>query len=199
MKPLLTFLIILSSLSVFSQVTDLVLQHKIDSIEKFELIYLNKETIKVTRTTSASGSTPGNSPTSKSINFDFHVGADSPFKSIETAQAKNLEKIIMKDPEAYAEFKNAMVHLKKHRTNEIFKFVSYAGIVVCIFPFAGSMSELGENGVTGKTAASGAGILISFIGTIVFEKAANKHMDGWANSIVKSVQIYNENLIKNIK
>ena len=183
----------------FSQESDKALQNKIDSVKKYHIIYSLRQDVTSTEITKSTSSTPGYSSTSRGISFDFHIGVDGPLQSISTAKAKNLEKIIKNDPEAYAEFKNALVHIRKKRINNLFEYISYVGLIGSFFPLTYSLVTYQDNGITGLTIGSGVGLVVSLAGTVIFNKATDKQMDKWAESIEKSIQIYNKNLLAKIK
>ena len=79
---------------------------------------------------------------------------------------------------------------------EIFGYFVAAGSAVALFVGADNYDT---EGITGLAIAGGAGVLIGFVDILGFHKLTDKEMDEFTSSIVKSINIYNNNQIKNIK
>jgi hypothetical protein len=194
MKNIFALLLLLSIKSFSQDVKDLNL--KIDSVKYFHLIYTTI-TENYTSTKFANSGLSGG--TARGIFIDFRVGIDGPIKNI-GRRGKSLEKVIRNDPEAYKEFNMAYkVHLRKKRIYnalELFGYFVAASSAVALFVGADNYET---EGITGIAIAGGAGVLIGFVDILGFHKLTDKEMDEFTASIVKSINIYNKNQLKNIK
>lgn len=195
MKNIFTFLILCTTLNFFSQ-DKKGLDARTDSIKKYHIIYT---TLTESYTSSNFGSSGLSGGTARGIFIDFRVGLEGPMKNI-GRRGKSLEKIIKNDIEAYKEFNTAYkIHLRKKRLFNILEYLGYViatGSAVALFIGADNYET---NGVTGLAIAGGAGVLIGFVDILGFHKLTDNEMDEFTASIVKSINIYNSNQLKNIK
>lgn len=130
----------------------------------------------------------------RGIFFDFRMGIDGPIKNI-GRRGKNLEKILKDDPAAMAEFRTAYkVHRRRKRLCDFLEYFGYAvagGSAVALF--AGLDKDAGS--ASPGVALGAAGIVAGITEIIVFHKRSEKHTEAFVNSIAKSIQIYNTNLL----
>jgi hypothetical protein len=196
MKPILFFFLLIS-LKSFSQSVSY--EQKLDSLKKYHLINTySQETISTTNYYTSSGSRIG-SATARGIFIDFRVGIDGPIKNI-GHKGKSLLNIIKNDPEALAELNKAYkVHLRKKRVCNVLEVVGYVVIAGGAAALFLGLDNYGDEGVTPAAVIGGVGVIGGLTEIIVFHKLTDKHMDAFSESIQRSIQIYNNNLIAKIK
>lgn len=170
-----------------------------DSVIKNDLIYfMSNDIYSTTEWKTYAGESKG-SATSRSLILRFRIGKEGDIMNI-GRKGKYLKQYLIKDPEAYAEFRRAYkVHLRKKRICNTLEYFSYAATTAgAIFLFIG-LDNYEDDGITAPLVAGGAGVVAGFTGIYVFKSLTDKHMDAFAASLNKSVKIYNDNLLKKCK
>lgn len=190
MKNIITIVFSLFFLFSFSQ-NDL----KLDSTLRSRLIYATST--EVFSSTSFRNSSTGAS--ARGLAVDFRVGPDGYYQTA-GRRGKSLKAIFKDDPEALTELRRAYkVHLRKKRICNTLEYISYGVIVGSVIPFFIGLDDYETEGVTGLVVGGGIGVVAGFAGVLIFKKRTDKHMDDWRESVLRSISIYNNNLIKNYK
>jgi|GEM_PF-5745183 len=165
-----------------------------DSVTKNELIYFYSATVNSSTNWSTYSGQSAGSATSRSLILRYKVGIDGDVMSI-GRRGKNLKKIIRKDSLARNEFNRAYkVHLRKKRicnTIEVFSYLVTLGSAVTLFFGLDEDPQL-----NGLSVAGGLGTTAGFASILIFKNRTDRHMDDFAASLAKSVEIYNTNLLK---
>lgn len=132
---------------------------------------------------------------SRSITFYFKVGDEGAVTRLRK-NGKNLKAAIASDPEALKEFNNGYnKHLRKKRIANVLEFVSYAVAFTSVVPLLIGI----DDEQPAKTVAGGVGVVAGITGIYVFKQMTDRQMDKFRDSIVKSVEVYNANLKKQIQ
>ncbi len=191
---MLKYCFLLFTLSTFSQ-TDSLLLAKKDSIYKSKAIsFYSDEIYSTTIYKNTATNTAMGSATSRSIRFNFKVGNNSVINI--GRKGKNLRDALKDDHEAIAELNKAYkYHLRKKRINNTLEYVSYLVAFGSFVPFFIGITN-DNDPANALTIGGGAGVVAGWVGIYYFKNRTNKHMDNFAYSLRRSVEIYNTNLFQ---
>jgi hypothetical protein len=170
-------------------------QQRMDSIIKYHFIFNSTTDVSsVTSYQTFEGQGKG-STTTRSIDVDFRVGTEGWFQNI-GRRGKNLKKVLQHDSEAMAELHKAYhVHLRKKRLFNTLEYISYPVALGSIAPLVFGI----DDSRPGLIAIGAVGVVAGWVGIYTFWQLTEKHMDAWKVSVNRAINIYNKNLLKNIK
>jgi hypothetical protein len=198
MKQLaLLFLVLFFSKNITSQTT--IEQSKIDSLKKYKMIHMSGLDI-TTSTVYTSGANAGKTVggTARSLIVDFKIGEVGSWKSV-GKKGKNIYEIIKNDALALKEYENSRMHLRKKKLYNVLEWVSYPIGLGSAIPLSIGAENFEDEGVNGLLVGGIIGVVVGLTSIVIFKKLTDKEMDRWAESLVNAAQVYNENLVKNLK
>lgn len=198
MKKIFVFILLLLNIAdVHSQNNDTINQSKIDSIIKYQFIYLYVSDRISNLSTTEMSTLKTSTSSSRIIKINFSVGLDGTIEYI-GRKGTELEVRIKSDPEALAEFKKAREHRRKSKACFRYELLGYFVAVAACVPGVIGLIKKDDNEKEDAIpflVGGGIGIVGGFVVINVFHFKTDKELDSYITYINSTVAIYNQNLL----